>query len=112
MLLGVLNVVTGVFVQRASSVAKEDSKLECEHELEGTKQLVDDIKDFLSPLEHKDTHTILQKDLERYLEDDTVREQFGRLGFEAHEVKTFFALLDTPCEGRSRLTNAFTGASN
>jgi len=97
--LAVLNVVTGVFVDNAFRSAEKQRELAIQKEIERKEQYVDQIKEFFQALDQDGSGDVTTAELAEMLADPTLSAYFRVLGFDIEDATRFVDLLDADESG-------------
>jgi len=97
--LAVLNVVTGVFVDNAFRCAEKQRSLAIQKEMERQEQFVQQIRDFFRAMDQDDSGDVTPEELAEMLKDPTLSAYFRVLGFEIDDAARFINLLDKDKDG-------------
>ncbi|CAE6911722.1 SCN10A [Symbiodinium natans] len=97
--LAVLNVVTGVFVDNAFRCAEKQRSLAIQKEMDRQEQFVQQIRDFFAAMDQDDSGDVTPEELAEMLKDPTLSAYFRVLGFEIDDAARFITLLDKDKDG-------------
>ncbi|CAE7320757.1 pex6 [Symbiodinium pilosum] len=97
--LAVLNVVTGVFVDNAFRCAEKQRSLAIQKEMDRQEQFVQQIRDFFAAMDQDDSGDVTPEELAEMLKDPTLSAYFRVLGFEIDDAARFINLLDKDKDG-------------
>lgn len=118
MLMAVLNVITGVFVENTMSTVREDRELAINAELEREKADVHDLRHlFFSVLKEIHPHLdcsmdriiLSEPDFDHIVVHDRVRAQFGVMGLDVNHAQALFRLIDLDGSGEIDLEEFVLG---
>mmetsp|Transcript_3368 Transcript_3368/g.7728 ORF Transcript_3368/g.7728 Transcript_3368/m.7728 type:complete len:583 (+) Transcript_3368:189-1937(+) len=98
-IFGVLNILTGVFVQNTSAVAHYDRELIIEEEMKRNESTTNQIRSLFSELDKDKNGTISLRELKKNLSDSRVKAYFGVMGLDVQEATGLFNLLDADESG-------------
>jgi len=91
---GVLNVVTGAFVDSIRLVSQRDNDLVIEEELKKVNTFKTEITDIFESADSDESGTLSWDEFETHLQDERVRAYFASLELDISEAKALFRLLD------------------
>jgi len=97
--LAVLNVVTGVFVDNAFRCAEKQRSLAIQKEMDRQEQFIQQIRDFFAAMDQDDSGDVTPDELAEMLKDPTLSAYFRVLGFEIDDANRFIDLLDKDEDG-------------
>eukprot|EP00930_Biecheleria_cincta_P047071 TRINITY_DN32564_c0_g1_i1.p1 TRINITY_DN32564_c0_g1~~TRINITY_DN32564_c0_g1_i1.p1 ORF type:complete len:726 (-),score=144.94 TRINITY_DN32564_c0_g1_i1:151-2079(-) len=97
--LAVLNVVTGVFVDNAFRSAEKQRSLAIQKEIDRKEQYIDQIKEFFQALDQDGSGDVTTAELAEMLADPTLSAYFRVLGFDIEDATRFVDLLDADESG-------------
>uniref|UniRef100_A0A7S4VMT2 EF-hand domain-containing protein n=1 Tax=Alexandrium monilatum TaxID=311494 RepID=A0A7S4VMT2_9DINO len=93
-IFGVLNILTGVFVESTSAVAHYDKELVIQEEMSRNESVINQMRALFSEIDVDKSGTISYKELRRNLKDDRVKAYFSVLQMDVSEAQGLFQLLD------------------
>merc|ERR1719456_593943 len=91
---GVLNVVTGAFVDSMRLVSQRDNELVIEQELKKEVEFKTEVKSIFEEADADDSGTLSWDEFESHLMNDRVRAYFASLELDISEARALFVLLD------------------
>jgi len=91
---GVLNVVTGAFVDSMRLVSQRDNDWVIEEELKKVNTFKTEITDIFESADSDESGTLSWDEFETHLQDERVRAYFASLELDISEAKALFRLLD------------------
>merc|ERR1719464_633328 len=94
-----LNILTGVFVQSTSAVARVDQDLIIHEEMKRAESNINQIRALFAELDSDSSGTITLDELKKSLADHKVRAHFSMLDLDVSSVKGLFKLIDTDESG-------------
>jgi len=97
--LGVLNIVTGIFVERATKLAKLDKEMTITDQLDEEQGFVDELKSFFQRADIDRSGTISWEEFSEQLKDTKVRAHFMTMGIDVQSVVSVFEVLDRKGNG-------------
>jgi len=119
MLLAMMNIVTGIFVNDAVEMAAMDRELRTQTEKTRIYTLMENLKGMFRDVDTDDSGTISLEELRSYLQDEEVRTLLMMMDIEVPDCVSFFEILDVDgivgqtthvkslehhCDGRSSKT--------
>jgi len=93
-IFGVLNILTGVFVESTSAVASFDKELVIQEEISRNESVVNQIRALFREIDVDNSGTLTYKELTRNLKDERVKAYFSVLQMDVSEAQGLFQLLD------------------
>lgn len=108
-ILAVLNVVTGVFVDNAFRCAEKQRSLAIQKEMDKKEQWVQEIKDFFSAMDQDGSGDVTPDELGEMLDDPALSAYFRVLGFDIDDARRFIQLLDTDSNERISIDEFLRG---
>jgi len=94
MVLGVLNVVVGIFVEKAKNKAERDREMLTEKGLEHERAVVQRLRDIFNEADSDGDNAVSWEDFSDYIADSQVAAFFNSLGLDVHVAQALFVLLD------------------
>lgn len=98
-LLAVLNVITGTFVDEACRSAEKQRDLKIQEEKSRKEEHLKQFTDFFESLDANGSGEVAPEELEEMLQDETLSAYFRILGFDIDDAGRFIRLLDADCSG-------------
>jgi len=99
MVFGVLNILTGVFVESTRNLASFDQDLVIQEELSLRESTINQIRALFGEIDTDKSGTISMKELKENLDDERVKAYFGVLQMDVSEAEGLFSLLDKDGSG-------------
>jgi len=99
MVFGVLNILTGIFVESTRNLANFDQDLVIQEELSQQESTINQIRCLFGEIDTDKSGTISLKELQDNLDDDRVKAYFALLHMDVTEAEGLFSLLDTDGSG-------------
>jgi len=93
-ILGVLNILTGIFVESTSAVASFDKELVIQEEMSRNESVVNQIRALFREIDRDNSGTLTFKELKSNLSDERVKAYFAVLQLDVTEAAGLFELLD------------------
>lgn len=93
-IFGVLNILTGVFVEATARLANVDKELVIQEQMARDESVVGQMRNLFREIDDNGSGTITQAELMRNLKDDRVRAYFQVLEMDVSEAHGLFELLD------------------
>jgi len=93
-IFGVLNILTGVFVESTSAVANFDKELVIQEEMSRNESVVNQIRALFNEIDVDNSGTVTAKELKKNLKDERVKAYFNVLQLDVTEAAGLFELLD------------------
>jgi len=109
MVVGVLSIVVGAFVETAAEVSRRDRDSVIEHEIKETQQMAADIRSFFEEADSDGSGQLSQRELEEHLKDARVKAYFASLDIEVSQATDLFSLLDVDDSGNIALEEFLGG---
>lgn len=97
---GVLNVLTGVFVDSANQISKFDDDLFVQTKMRETESLTNQIEALFRDIDVDGSGILTWEEVREHLEDPRVQAYFGEVGIDFVEAEGLFQLLDTDGSGQ------------
>jgi len=97
--LGVMNVLTAMFVESAKRIAKVDQELAIQDIRSQNEGIMNDLKAIFREADDDSSGTLSRKELDKHLEDPDIAARFELLGLDTSEARGFFHLLDLEDSG-------------
>merc|ERR1712012_1372436 len=94
-IIGVLNVLTSVFVQRASELVKLDRDLVIQCQLVSNETFLKEMKAIFEEVDVDSSGTINWEKFREYLENEHVQAYFATQQLDASDARQLFNLLDS-----------------
>ena len=98
-ILAVLNVVTGVFVDNAFRAAEKQRGLAIQKEMDKKEQFTQEILDSFCAMDQDGSGDVTPEELGEMLDDSALSAYFRVLGFDIDDARRFIQLLDTDSNG-------------
>jgi len=95
MLLAMMNIVTGIFVNDAIEGAQRDVDLQAQSELERSNKVMDELKRLFRTFDSDGSCAITKDEFEKHMVDESVKSAFAVLDLEVADAMAFFEVLDT-----------------
>ncbi|CAK9070614.1 unnamed protein product [Durusdinium trenchii] len=108
-ILAVLNVVTGVFVDNAFRCAEKQRSLAIQKEMDKKEQFVQEITDFFRAMDQDGSGDVTAEELGEMLDDPALSAYFRVLGFDIDDARRFILLLDTDANGSISVSEFLRG---
>jgi len=99
MMLGVLNIITGIFVETTFSIAQMDRTIVTQNEMEKNVRLMEGLRELFEEFDEDESGSISWKEFEKHVVSPEVGAYLRALDLEATQVEGLFKLLDTNKEG-------------
>jgi len=109
MVIGVLSIVVGAFVETAAELSRRDRDSVIENEIKETQQMAADIRSFFEDADRDASGQLSQKELENHLQDPRVKAYFASLDIEVSQASDLFSLLDVDDSGDISLEEFLDG---
>lgn len=109
MLLAVLNVITGTFVNEAVEVANMDRDLRSQRETERQKVFLKELRQLFFDMDCQQMGTIQLAEFEETLQREDVKAALSILGLDVNNAVTFFKLLDADCSQKLEIDEFVIG---
>ena len=93
-LLAAMNVITGIFVTDAVQMARLDSEMQVQQEMDENRHHLQNLRDLFQQMDAHDHGTITLEDFTTQMERQEVRMNFAMLGLDVSDAVAFFKLLD------------------
>merc|ERR1712137_1311772 len=93
-IFGMLNILTGVFVQSTGSVARVDHDLVIQEEMKRAQSAVNQIRMLLADVDVDESGTVTLEELKRTLTDPKLRAHFAFLELDVSALQGLFKLID------------------
>eukprot|EP00415_Alexandrium_ostenfeldii_P000520 UN0520 len=93
-IFGVLNILTGIFVESTSAVASFDKELVIQEEMLRNESVVNQIRALFREIDRDNSGTLTFKELKSNLSDERVKAYFAFLQLDVTEAAGLFELLD------------------
>jgi len=106
---GLLNVVTGIFVDSAMILAKNDEHLASQEDRESRKAYIHHMRRILSDADADGSGTITWNEFEDHLHDAKLRRYFLMWGLDVAEAKHIFRILDEDNSGEVSIEDFLAG---
>ena len=110
-LIGVMNIVTSLFVEQANQASKRDKDLTTQHEMQEEKISADHLTQFFEDADEDGSKNLSLEELTTYLEDEQVKAYLSTLGLDVSEAEALFRLLDDDDSGEVGISEFITGCS-
>uniref|UniRef100_A0A7S1ASU5 EF-hand domain-containing protein n=1 Tax=Noctiluca scintillans TaxID=2966 RepID=A0A7S1ASU5_NOCSC len=94
MLLAMMNIVTGIFVNDAIESTQTDVDLQAQAELEKTNRTMNELKRLFREFDSDGSETITLEEFTEHLEDEGIKTMLGVLEIEVADAIAFFDVLD------------------
>jgi len=94
MLLAMMNIVTGIFVNDAIESTQKDVDLQAQAELEKTNRTMTELKRLFREIDSDGSETITLEEFTEHLEDESIKTMLGVLEIEVADAIAFFDVLD------------------
>mmetsp|Transcript_73673 Transcript_73673/g.204879 ORF Transcript_73673/g.204879 Transcript_73673/m.204879 type:complete len:649 (+) Transcript_73673:54-2000(+) len=94
MLVGIMNIITGLFVESAMHISRMDRDLGAQEEIERSIGLMSDLKALFREIDTDGYDTISYEQFEQHLRLPTVQAYFVRLGLDITDAHELFRVLD------------------
>lgn len=94
MVFGVLNVVVGIFVEKAKNKAERDREMLTEKGLEHEKEVIQRLRDIFNEADTDGDNAVSWEEFSEYIADSQVAAFFNSLGLDVHVAQALFLLLD------------------
>lgn len=95
MVLGTLNIITGIFVESATELSRMDRDLVTQSEQERTSAYMKELQRIFYELDTNRSGTISLQEFEEFVQRDAVRAHFSVLELDVSKAAQVFRLLDT-----------------
>lgn len=95
MVLGTLNIITGIFVESATELSRMDRDLVTQSEQERTAAYMKELQKIFYELDTNRSGTICLQEFEEFVKRDAVRAHFSVLELDVSKAEQVFRLLDT-----------------
>jgi len=95
MVLGTLNIITGIFVESATELSRMDRDLVTQSEQERTSAYMKELQRIFFELDTNRSGTISLEEFEQFVKKDTIRAHFSVLELDVSKAAQVFRLLDT-----------------
>lgn len=92
--IGVLNVLTGIFVERAQELSGLDRDLLVQSEMKRDKAFLDQMKNIFEEADEDNSGSITWDEFKKYLENDEIRAYLSAQQLDACDARQLFDLLD------------------
>jgi len=99
MILGILNIITGIFVETTFSLAQMDRTIVTQNEMEKNVRLMEGLRELFEEFDEDESGSISWKEFEKNVCSPEVGAYLRALDLEATQVEGLFKLLDTDAEG-------------
>lgn len=99
MVLGVLNIITGIFVQGADELIKSDRDLASSAQIQKTSAQMHTLTKLFKELDTNRTKMITLDEFKEYGKDEDVRALFGAIGLDLKRPEEIFRLIDADEDG-------------
>lgn len=111
--LAILNIVTGVFVENATTLAQADDENVIMEDIAERRRVMDKIKNLFNKDDHDDSGTLEWSDFKRQFEDPVVQAMFRKLDLNVEEqgIQGLFELLDFEGNGRVDIDTLVVGCT-
>lgn len=106
---GMLNVLTGVFVDRASELSKMDREIIVESEKFKVQNLVHSFKEAFAEADADGSGNLSSEEFHTYARRPEVRAFFASMGLEVDDAKNLFALIDAEQKGSVNIMDFISG---
>ena len=93
-LLAAMNVITGIFVTDAVQMARLDSEMKVQQEMDENRYYLQNLKEFFQQMDAPEHGTITLEDFTTQMERQEVRMNSAMLGLDVSDAVAFFKLLD------------------
>jgi len=100
MVFGVLNVVVGIFVEKAKVKAERDREMLTEKGLEHEKEVMQRLRDIFNEADTDGDNAVSWEEFSEYIADSQVAAFFNSLGLDVHVAQALFVLLDVTGENQ------------
>lgn len=91
---GVLNIITGIFVERATELAQLDKEMTIMRQMDERKGLVEELRACFRQVDGQENGVISLEQFCSQLKDAKVKAHFQTLGIDVHSARTVFQMLD------------------
>ena len=92
--LATLNIITGIFVNDAIEMARMDTDIQVQQEMEDNRHYLQKLDQLFKEIDANNTGSISQEDFIETMEREDVRLLFTNLGLDVVDAVSFFNLLD------------------
>jgi len=96
---GVMNVVTGVFVDKALEITSQDKEFVILEEIENRREDIRQLKEFFYTLDHDGNGVIDKRKMIGSLEDHWLQGSLSSMDIDGHAMVTLFEVIDTDNKG-------------
>jgi len=98
-IFGVMNVVTGVFVDKALEITSQDKEFVILEEIENRREDIRQLKEFFYTLDHDGNGVIDKQEMIGSLEDHWLQGSLSSMDIDGHAMVTLFEVIDTDNKG-------------
>lgn len=112
MLLAMMNIVTGIFVNDAVEMAAMDRELRTQTEKTRIYTLMENLKGMFRDVDTDESGTISLEELRSYLQDEEVRTLLMMMDIEVPDCVSFFEILDVDGNGTLEIDEFVIGCMN
>jgi len=98
-IFGVMNVVTGVFVDKALEITAQDKEFVILEEIENRREDIRQLKEFFYTLDHDGNGVIDKQEMIGSLEDHWLQGSLSSMDIDGHAMVTLFEVIDTDNKG-------------
>mmetsp|Transcript_8724 Transcript_8724/g.23719 ORF Transcript_8724/g.23719 Transcript_8724/m.23719 type:complete len:791 (-) Transcript_8724:603-2975(-) len=109
MLFGVLNILTGIFVESSIEAAGSDCSIAVQEQLDKEDELEGVLSAVFTAMDSDNSNELTREEFERLLENGTILAHLGSLGIEPRRAKDLFELLDEDHSGFLELHEVVEG---
>merc|ERR1712048_623301 len=99
MVVGILNIITSLFVETALHISKMDRDLGAQEEIERSVNLMVDLKELFKEIDLDSNEVLTFDEFSGHLKREKVQAYFMRLGLDTSDVKALFRALDVDKNG-------------
>mmetsp|Transcript_163607 Transcript_163607/g.524581 ORF Transcript_163607/g.524581 Transcript_163607/m.524581 type:complete len:592 (+) Transcript_163607:172-1947(+) len=111
MIFGVLNILTGIFVDSAIKTAENDCTIAVQEQLNRKTELDDIVKRVFEAMDTDGSDELSEEEFYTMLKNDRILAHLSSIGIEARKAKGLFKLLDDDKNGRLTLQEVLDGFS-
>jgi len=108
-IFGVLNIVTGVFVDTAMQANQHCRQVVIREELTAKKRLLNELRDLFGEMDENSDGVVTQEEFDAQLQNEQVVAYFRSLNLDITDTKTLFRLMDTNNSAKINIMEFLSG---
>lgn len=109
MVFGVLNILTGIFVEESIKAAESDCSIAVQDQLEKEEELLTIVSTVFMALDSDGSDELSRAEFDRLLDNDRIMAHLSSIGIEMRKAKNLFDLLDDDRSGYLTLEEVVAG---